>query len=246
VSTTGLLEEAIEAHGGLARYRSASEISVDARARGWALAMRFQRNALSSFRGAVSTREPRVVLSPYPREGERGVLEHDSVRIESDQGDIVEGRNDPRAAFRGFRRNLWWDDLDLLYFGAYALWGYAGAPFIFRNPGFEVEEIEPWREGTETWRGLRVRFPENVPAHSREQRYYFDSRGLIRRNDYTAEVFGSWARAAHYCWDHKEFSGLVMPTRRKAMPRRRNGQPVRQVGLVSLRIDDVTLGGPAE
>lgn len=241
--TTSLLEEVIEAHGGLDRYRSGDQISIDVRASGWALAMRFKRKALSSFTGTLSTSEPRVVISPYPRQGQRGVLDGDSVRIESDAGDILEGRNDPRSAFRSLRRNLWWDDLDLLYFAAYALWGYAGAPFIFRDPGFEVEEIEPWREGSESWRGLRVRFPENVPAHSREQLYYFDSRGLIRRNDYTAEVFGSWAKATHYCWDHKNFSGLIVPTRRKAMPRRRNGQPLRQVGLVSLGIDDVVLSG---
>src|SRR5262249_54196886 len=149
--------------------------------------------------------------------------------------------SDPRSQIRKLRRNIWWDDLDLLYFGAYALWGYLNAPFMLRRPGFEVEEVEPWRENGESWRGLRVSFPEDLPAHSREQRYYLDERGLIRRNDYTAEVFGSWAKAAHYCWDHRAFDGLVVPTRRAAMARRRNGKPVRQLVMVSIAIDDVTL-----
>ena len=180
------------------------------------------------------------MLAPYPKPGQRGVLDHNSVRIESDSGDVLAERADPRAAIRRLRRNFWWDDLDLLYFAAYALWGYMSAPFIFRRPGFELEEVEPWREDGEVWHGFQVRFPEDVPAHSREQRYYLDQRGLIRRNDYTAEVFGSWAKATHYCWDHKEFSGLVVPTRRKAMPRRRDGRPRRAVALVLLAIDDVT------
>jgi hypothetical protein len=108
------------------------------------------------------------------------------------------------------------------------------------RPGYEVEEAEPWRENGEVWSGLRVRFPEGVPAHSREQVYYIDGQGLIRRNDYTAEVFGSWAKAAHYCWDHRDFAGLVVPTRRRVMPRRRNGKPLRPVKLVGIEIDDVT------
>jgi hypothetical protein len=104
--------------------------------------------------------------------------------------------------------------------------------------GFELSEAEPWSEGGESWRGLRVRFPDDVPAHSREQVYYFDDQGLLRRNDYTAEVFGGWAKAAHYCWDHERFDGIVVPTRRRAMPRRGNGKPLRQVGLVSIAIDE--------
>jgi tetratricopeptide (TPR) repeat protein len=92
------------------------------------------------------------------------------------------------GTWNGKSGKLWWDDLDLLYFGGYALWGYTSAPFIFTRPGFELEEVEPWTEDGERWPGLRVRFPEDVPAHSREQTYYFDDRWLIRRNDYTAAL----------------------------------------------------------
>jgi hypothetical protein len=233
-----LLAEAVEAQGGAA-YDGASEITARVRCGGWAFPMRFKRGALSNFTGTVSTSEPRTVLSPYPGPGLRGVLDRGAVRIETDAGEVVTERSDPRPAFRRFRRNIWWDDLDLLYFGGYALWGYLNAPFMFRRPGFELEEIEPWREDGESWRGLRVRFPDDIPAHSREQLYYFDDRGLIRRNDYTAEVFGSWAKATHYCWDHERFDGLVVPTRRKAMVRRRSGKPLRQAVVVSIAIDEV-------
>jgi hypothetical protein len=233
-----LLAEAVEAQGGAA-YDGASEITARVRCGGWAFPMRFKRGALSNFTGTVSTSEPRTVLSPYPGPGRRGVFDRGAVRIETDAGEVVAERSDPRPAFRRFRRNIWWDDLDLLYFGGYALWGYLNAPFMFRRPGFELEEIEPWREDGESWRGLRVRFPDDIPAHSREQLYYFDDRGLIRRNDYTAEVFGSWAKATHYCWDHERFDGLVVPTRRKAMVRRRSGKPLRQAVVVSIAIDEV-------
>jgi hypothetical protein len=241
VAATDLLEQVIEAHGGSERFDSSDEVSARLHCKGWAFVMRFQRGSLADFRGTASTREPRVVIEPYPEPGRRGILEQSSVRIESDGGEVLAERSDPRSQFRRFRRNLWWDDLDLLYFATYAYWGYVVAPFIFRRPGFEVEEVEPWREDGEVWRGLQVRFPEGLPAHSREQRYYFDDRGLLRRNDYTAEVFGSWAKAAHYCYDHTDFSGVVVPTRRRVMPRRPNGKPVRPVTLVSIAVGELTL-----
>jgi hypothetical protein len=234
-----LLDEAVAAHGGEA-YDAAAEIEVDVSCSGWAFVLKRQRGAFDGFTGTVSTAEPRVILDPYREPGRRGVLEHGNVRIEDEDGQTVLERENPRSYFKG-RRNLWWDDLDLLYFGGYALWGYINAPFIFRSPDYEVEEIEPWQENGEAWRGLRVRFPDDVPAHSREQRYYFGADGLLRRNDYTAEVFGGWAKATHYCWEHETFSGLTMPTHRKALPRLPNGKPLRQFALVEINIGDVRL-----
>jgi hypothetical protein len=245
VSATDLLDRAIEAHGGIDRYRSASEISVHVRSSGWAFVMRFQRGALADFTGTISTWEPRTVLSPYPKPGQRGIFERDAVRIESDSGEVMAERKNPRAAFRGLRHAIWWDDLDLLHFAGYALWNYMSAPFMLLRPGFKIEELPPWEENGERWRRLRVVFPADVPTHSPEQDFYFDEAGILKRLDYTAEVFGSWARATHYCWDQKEFSGLVVATRRKAMPRRRNGRPVKAVNIVSLRFDDVRRIAPS-
>lgn len=203
--------------------------------------MRFQRWALADFTGTVSTTEPHTVLSPYPKAGQRGVFERDRVRIETDDGELVAERENPRAAFRGLRHSIWWDELDLLHFAGYALWNYMSAPFMFTRPGFRLEELDPWEENGERWRRLHVVFPDDIPTHSREQDFYFDEGGLLRRLDYTAEVFGSWAKAAHYCWDHESFSGLVVPTRRLAIPRKRNGRPRKRVKIVSLRFGDVTL-----
>ncbi len=232
-----LLDEVLAAHGGAA-FDRATEIEADVSCSGWAFVLKRQRGSFSGFTGTVSLWEPRVVLAPYPEEGKRGVLANGDVRIEDDAGQVLAERQNPRSYFKG-RRNLWWDDLDLLYFGAYALWGYLNAPFVFRAPAYEIEEIEPWSENGERWRGLRVRFPDDVPAHSREQLYYFGDDGLLRRNDYTAEVFGGWAKAAHYCWEHRDFDGLVVPTHRKAMPRGPRGRPVRNFVLVDIRIADV-------
>lgn len=105
------------------------------------------------------------------------------------------------------------------------------APFHFAYEGVDVEEL-----GRNC---LRVRYPAGWPVHSREQVFHFDDAGLLRRNDYTAEVIGSWAHAAHLCEDHRTFDGLVVPTRRRVHPRRRNDEPLRAITLVKIAVDHV-------
>jgi hypothetical protein len=61
------------------------------------------------------------------------------------------------------------------------------------------------------------------------------------RLDYTAEVFGAWAKAAHYCWNHKNFSGLIIPTRRRVFPRKSDGHPRNFPTLVWIELDDLTV-----
>jgi hypothetical protein len=175
------LERAIAAHGGMDRFEATERLAADLHVGGLALPTRFQRGTLADYTGEVSTPEPRAVLAPYPDKGKRGIFERDRVRIESLDGEVLSERIDPRAAFGG-RRRLWWDDLDLLYFAGYALWGYLVAPFILAGDGYEIEAEEPWHEDGETWEGIRVTFPPEVPAHSRVQSYWFGPESLIRRS----------------------------------------------------------------
>ncbi len=236
-----LLSEAIAVHGGAERWAAAGRIELHAASGGFMPTAKGKRRALADYRASISTREPRTVVAPYPGPDRRGVFEPERVWIETEAGAVVAEREQPRDAFGGLRRALWWDHLDFLYFAGYALWGYANAPFVFARPDFETREIEPWVEGNETWRRLAVTFPAHLPAHSREQVFHFDTEGRLRRNDYTAEVVGSWAKAAHYCDGHREFGGLLFPTRRRVYPRRRDGRPRRAPTLVWIDIASVEL-----
>jgi hypothetical protein len=233
-----LLERAIGAHGG-DRFRAASEIVV----RGWAggLAPRSKRGrALGDFEARCRTSEQHTAFASYPRKGLRGVFDRSGVRIESvADGAIVAARADPRAAFPGGRRQLWWDRLDFLYFAGYAMWGYACSPFVFEWPGFVTKEIDPWDERGERLRRLEVRFPDGMHVHSRRQVYYFDERGLLRRIDYDPQVFGKWVRSAHYCDEHREFDGIVFPTRRRVYGRRRDNTARRIPTFVRIDVSAV-------
>ena len=70
-----------------------------------------------------------------------------------------------------------------------------GPSFHLAMPGFGVEEIEPWRQDDELWRGLHITCPPNIASHSREQDFYFGPDFLLRRHDYHVEASGGFAAA---------------------------------------------------
>jgi hypothetical protein len=233
--------ESIDAHGGLERWGAVDEIVVSASAGGASFSDKHQGKAIRNVQAASLPGRQRAVFVPYPEAGKRGVFEEGTVRIESDGGEVLAERPDARSAFRGLRHQLWWDKLDMLYFCGYALWTYLTIPFTLAQPGFEVRELEPWEEGGETWQRIGVRFPNEIHTHCREQVLYFDQKGLVRRHDYTSEVFGSWAKAANYPSDHETFDGLVVPTWRRVFFRRRNNRPMTAITLIWVDIDTVRL-----
>ena len=50
-----------------------------------------------------------------------------------------------------------------------------------------------------------------------EEAVNFSKDGLLRRLDYTIDI--AQAPGAHYCFDHVEVDGLVIPTLRRAVTR---------------------------
>src|SRR5262249_10346470 len=153
---------------GLERWHKVREIRATVSSGGLAFLGRL-RGAKKHLKISASPTDLRAIFTPFPSAGRRGVFDRSAVRIETEEGQVVQERGDPRELCIS---NKVWDDLDLLYFKGYAQWGYLNEPFYLLMPGFETREGEPWREGTETWRKLDVVFPGDFPAHSREQSFY--------------------------------------------------------------------------
>jgi len=239
---TALLEEVLEAHGGLEAWRSVRTISARVRSGGLLLRTRVPGNRFADYRLTVELPEPRTVMDPFPRAGQRGVLAGGEARIESETGEVLDRRSNPRVAFSGpgrMRRNFRWDALDSTYFAGYAMWNYMSTPYLLTRGGLELSEGGDWEEGGERWRRLEVTFPEGFDTHSRRQTFYFDARGLLRRHDYVAEVVGGWARAAHYCADHGQAGGIVFPTRRWVRPIGLGNRSLPFPTLVSLTLSEL-------
>ena len=237
-NTSVLIEEIIDAHGGRDLWTRTQRLDAELSVRGFLFAVK-QRQVLDHARVQAFCHQPSFLFIGYPGPGMIGEFSGGAeVRILDADNRIVKQRTQPRAAFRHLRRMLWWDDLDFLYFGGYATWNYLVTPFIFMRSGFSFEYLGQRRISKEKFTCLRVSFPPDIPTHCRTQMFYFDQDMLLRRLDYTAEVVGRWAHAAHFCDDYRDFSGLKVPARRRVMPLV-FGQVLSMPTLVALDIHDV-------
>lgn len=243
---TPLLDEVIEAHGGLARWRDVNEVSAHIRVGGALMAAKGKRrDHFSDCRVTVATAEQRVTTEPYPHPGSTGVFDAGAVRILDRGGRVVAEREDGRSPFfglSGLARKLWWSDLDALYFSSYAMWNYLNTPFMLSGDGYGVVEGEEAEVEGRRCRRLDVTFPEPVHAHSRRQSFYFDDEGMLRRNDYTAQVVGGFARGAHFASGHRAFDGIVFPTSRLVLLRAPGGRPLPAPAVVTIELDSIALG----
>ena len=236
-----LLEDVLVAHGGAERWARARRVRARIQSGGLLLETRARR-----LRGGatleVGIGDPFGAAVGDDEPARRAVFDHGEVRIETLDGEVLESRTDPRPAFfgrSGLRRNVRWDDLDATYFAGYAWWNYLNHPHVLTREEVAVRELEPWRQDDETWRRLEARFPPDLDTHCRDQVFYYDRELRLRRHDYTAEVVGRWAHAAHMCADHVEAGGLRFPTRRWVMPRGPGNRPLPFPTLVALRLSDI-------
>jgi hypothetical protein len=231
-------KQAIDAHGGLERWNRFSALSAHLIQGGDLWAAKGKTGVLGDVTVTVGLREEKASHWPFGSPDRRSRFEPQQVAIEDPNGKVLEKLLQPRASFEGHAAT--WSDLQLAYFAGYAMWTYLNIPFLLARPGVESEEVEPWQDSGETWRRLRVRFPAEIATHSTEQTLYFDREGLLRRQDYTVEIDGT-AGAAHYVYDHKEFSGIVFPTKRRVFRRQSDGHPAPKPVIISIDLDRIVL-----
>jgi len=231
-----IIQESIEAHGGLDYWNSLEALEAEISAGGFLFTAK-RRPVLHHVRMRASTREPRFWFFDFPKPGQTAeLIGNTEVRILDREGKIIAHRKNPREAFRGLRHWFSWDDLDFSYFGGYATWNYLTAPFFFMRSGFVFETLDPLPGALSLLTRLGVTFPEDFPTHSRKQTFYFDDQRLIRRLDYTAEVVGGWAHAAHLCEEYRNFGRIKASTKRQALPLLFGNNPLSGPKLVELEV----------
>lgn len=231
-----ILQEIFKAHGGRDYWQSLEALDAEISASGFLLTVK-RRPVLKHVRMRAYTREPRFTFFDYPQPGQTAeLIGNDEVRIVDNSGKILVRRKTPRNAFRGLRHQFFWDDLDFIYFGGYATWNYLTTPFLLMRKGFTIEKLEPLPRELSLFKRLRITFPEDIPTHSKRQIFYFDEQLLLRRLDYTAEVVGSWAHAAHLCKEYRTFGEIKAPTRRWVLPLLFGNRPMPGPTLVAIEV----------
>lgn len=236
---TELLELAVRAHGGEKRWDELSRFQADVSITGAIWAMKDKTGILDDVVLEGETRDQRLKIIPYPRPGRFATWEPARQTIETIDGIVLEERLDPAGSFVGQVRQTPWDDLHAAYFASEANWNYFVAPFIFTRSDFVTEEIDPWYEGGQQWRGLLVTYPEGIVAHCRQQTYYFDDAGLLRRLDYAVDILGG-GPAVHYPSNYREFGGIMVPTRRRVYVRNPDGSPALESVSIVVDVGKVT------
>ena len=224
-----LARRVIDAYGGADRWRSVTAVEATVTARGFAFLAKTRTGVHNlSVRAAIA--QPLVRMKPFGKR-EIEILDGISVRIEDDAGGVLSSRDDARRFFPGGRRTFRWDRIDAAYFSGYALWNYLTFPALLLRQDIEWAQLSDMT--------LEARFAPELPTHSPVQQFHFDPEtALLCQHDYTAEVFGAWAKAANVVLEHGEWHGIPYPSRRRVTPRRPDGKPRPFPLLVGILIKD--------
>ncbi|MDQ0561706.1 hypothetical protein QO004_003506 [Rhizobium mesoamericanum] len=233
-----LLESAISAHGGAERWNGLNQLKAHANIGGVMWHVKGWPGAYLDTHTMVTTKEPHTEFTPFLKAGQHSVWEPNETSVVADNGDVVSRVSALRSSFDGHTLMTQWNEHQLVYFSGYAMWTYLTTPFLLRLPGFESSEIEPWEEGGETWRRLKVTFPASVPSHSTEQTFYFGADGLLRRHDYSVEIMGGTA-SANYASDYQTINGIVFPMKRRVYSTRADNRP--NLDRVAVSIDIISI-----
>jgi hypothetical protein len=244
-----LLDFVLDSHGGLRRWSEVGTLTARTTVGGPFWVAKGWPDTTLELTIGIDTRRQYAEITPFTAPDRVLVLDIDADRDEPERvsvltatGATLEHRTDPRSSFQGLAvTSPWHDPLRIGYFLGYAMWNYLTSPFLLTWPGVTTEEIEPWRDGDETWRRLHVTFPPTIATHHGEQVFYYDVTGLQRRMDYLVDVNGG-ADIAHYTDNPVTVDGLVIPSRRRVYRRLPDNTADRSTAAITIDIHDVDLG----
>jgi hypothetical protein len=173
-----LLDLAVKAHGGLERWNKVKAIKVAASITGAIWYVKGKPDFLKNVVLTAETRNERLAID-FPGQNKRAVFEPNRIVIEREDGTLIDARDDPEKSFEGQHRETPWDDIHVAYFVGEALWTYLNTPFLYTHEGFVTEEVPSIQVESETWRRLKVTFPDSVKSHTKEQITHIPSVSLL-------------------------------------------------------------------
>lgn len=238
VARPKLLDQVIEAHGGLDRWNRFEKVEAEIVGGGGLFRFKGSPPVSGPRSLTVWLHEQRAMIAPAGAADPFVLVTPDRVSIERSDGTVVAERRTPRDAFAGHQMSTPWDSLHQAYFSGQAQSTYFKTPFLLAGDGVEVEEVEPWQEGAELWRVLRATFPASLETHSRVQHFYFGEDLILRRHDYQLNMAGGFG-AAQLTFDPIEADGIRLVSKRRAYARATDGGAILDLLLVSIDISNV-------
>jgi hypothetical protein len=234
-----LLDLAVKAHGGLERWNKVKSVKVAASITGAIWFVKSKGDVLKDVIATIETQKERLTMD-FPGQDKRTIFEPARVVIGKTHGTLIAARDNPEKSFEGHQLSTPWDDLHVAYFSGEALWTYLNTPFLYTQEGFATEEISSIHVDGETWRRLKVTFPDSVKSHTREQISCFGPDGLLRRHDYTVDILGG-ATGLNYASDYRDVDGIIVPTKRRVYAYKGDYELVKEPLLVAIDMGEITL-----
>jgi hypothetical protein len=234
-----LLARIIAAHGGMDRWNWYERIDATIVSGGGLFPLKGLIQDPNPRRMSVWLHEERSSVFPYGAADQRTVFTPQRIAIEKLDGTLVAERRAPRDSFAGHQMSTPWDALHRAYFNGYALWTYLTTPFVLAMDGVQVEETDPWQEGSELWQVMRAHFPGSIETHSLVQDFFFSEDLMLRRHDYNVNMAGGFG-AAQLTSDYVVADGVHLPTKRRAYTRGPNRRPILEMLMVAIDISEVT------
>jgi hypothetical protein len=235
-----LVEDILNAHGGLAAWRRFRRVRADLVQGGALWALKGKDGVLAGTTVTVATDRQWASHSPFGTVAGRSEFAGDRIALLDDEGRVLQERDDPRASFAGHGLETPWDDLQLAFFAGCAMWTYLNTPFLLAWEGVACEDAGPWQERGEEWRKIAIRYPDGLEVFSKAQAIYVGPDRLVRRLDYDVEIAGN-TPGAHYVSDYATVSGIRFPTRRRIFPRLPDGTSLAEPLVVSIDLDGIAL-----
>jgi hypothetical protein len=234
-----LLARITDAHGGIDSWNDFEKIDATIVSGGGLFPLKGLVQDSNPRRMTVWLHEERASVFPYGDPDQRTAFTPERIAVEKLDGSLVAERRAPRDSFAGHQMSTPWDALHRAYFNGEALWTYLTTPFLLAMEGVCVEETEPWREASETWRVLRAYFPGSIETHCLVQDFFFGEDLMLRRHDYSVNIAGGFG-AAQLTSRYVEANGIRLPTKRRAYTRGPDRRPIPEMLMVSIDIIDVT------
>jgi hypothetical protein len=233
-----LLSRILDAHGGMDRWRDLEMVEATIVAGGGFYPLKGMMNDAAPRRVTAWLHQERSSVLPFGAPDQRTMFTPERIAIEKLDGSVLAERQAPKDSFAGHQMNTPWDALHRAYFDAEALWTYFTTPFLLAMDGVDVEEVEPWREGAETWRVLRAQFPGSIETHNLIQEFFFDTDLHLRRHDYSVNIAGGFP-AAQLTSDYMVADGIHFPSKRRAYTRGPDRRPNMEMLMISIDISEV-------
>jgi hypothetical protein len=236
-----LIEQILEAHGGLARWKSHDRLSAHLSQGGILWPLKGHGGMLDEVDVEIELKRQWTSHAPFGAPDRRTAVTPRRAAIGTAERAVVDALDDPRASFAGFGLETPWSNLQLAYFVGYAMWNYLTLPFAFAESGFEFEELSAWEEDGEQWHRLRVTYPDTIATHSRVQTFYVGADFRLRRHDYDVDINGG-TPAVHYFSDYATVDGINLPNRHLIYVRNPDGGHSTDPLVVSIVVSDVRFG----